>query len=376
MLNETAARFIMKSNYRTATAILILGLMIAASLYDFDQASAQQQQQTPPKTSATVAPTATPTPDVPVEDDEIIKVDTEVVNVLFTAQDKSRRLLTTLKQTDVRILENGQPQPIVSFSRQIDLPLSLAILIDTSISQERTLPEEKAAAISFVESVIRPAKDEVAVISFTGEATLEQGMTNNLTRLRRAIDSVQFVGPSGHIGGGVVVGTPPISGRNQAVQGSTAIWDAIWVTAAEVLGPAPEKTRRAIILLSDGLNTYGQKKLDEAVLAAQKSEAVIYSIGIGDNFYDGVDKNALNKISERTGGRAFYPRDEAELREAFRQIQDEMRSQYLIAYEPANQKRDGSYRKINIELTSAEMQKQKIRLTHREGYFAKTEDKK
>ena len=362
-------------NSRKYTIFLFGLLFTGASLIGFDRSTAQTTAP-PPQTSVSTSPTPPPE-----EDDEVIKIDTEVVNVLFTAQDKIRRLLTTLKQSDIRILENGQPQEIVAFSRQIDLPLSLAILIDTSASQERTLPEEKAAAMSFVEAVIRPAKDEVSIVSFTGETTLEQGMTNNITRLRRAIDRVEFVAPSGYLGGGVVTnggrvpGTPPISGGNQAAAGSTAIWDAIWVTSAEVLGPAPEKTRRAIILLSDGLNTYGQKKLDEAVQAAQKAEAVIYSIGIGDNFYDGVDKGALNKISERTGGRAFYPRDEAELREAFRQIQDEMRSQYLIAYEPANQKRDGSYRKINIELTSAEMQKQKVKLTHREGYFAQTDKK-
>lgn len=350
-------------------------LFIGVTLFGFDFTNAQQMPPSPASKSAT--PTPTPLDDeMPIEDDEIIKIDTEVVNVLFTAQDKNRRLLTELKQSDVRLIEDGQPQEIVSFSRQVDLPLSLAILIDTSASQERTLPEEKAAAISFLESVIRPAKDEVSVVSFTGEATLEQGMTNNLNRLRRAIERVEFVPPSGYVGGGVVVGTPPISGKNQMTQGSTAIWDAIWVTSAEVLGPAPEKTRRAIILLSDGVNTFGQKKLDEAVLAAQKSEAVIYSVGIGDNFYDGVDESALRKISERTGGRAFFPRDEAELRQAFRQIQEEMRSQYLIAYEPTNQKRDGSYRKINIELANTEMQKQKVRVTHREGYFAKTEDKK
>jgi Ca-activated chloride channel homolog len=250
--------------------------------------------------------------------------------------------------------------------------LSLAILIDTSASQERTLPEEKAAAKSFIESVVRPAKDEVSIVSFTGEATLEQGMTNNVGRLTRAVDNVKFVPPSGYVGGGVVVGTPPISSRGQMVQGSTAIWDAIWVTADEVLGPAPEKTRRAIILLTDGINTFGKKKLDEAVQAALKSEAVIYSIGIGDNFYDGVDEGALRKISERTGGRAFFPRDETELRKAFGQIQIEMRSQFLIAYEPTNQKRDGSYRKIEIQLTNPELAKQKVALTHRQGYFAKT----
>ncbi len=350
--------------------IFVLALVVAAiagSAYFSTDASAQ---------SSTAAPSSTPPP-TPDPEDEEIKIDTEVVNVLFTAQDKDRRLLLGLKKEDIQILEDGKPQNIDAFSRQVDLPMSLAILIDTSISQQRTLPEEKLAAISFVESFIRPTKDEVAVISFTGESTLEQGMTNNLQRLRRAIDRVQFVPPAGYIGGGVMApGTPPISGQGTRIQGSTAIWDSIWVTAEEVLGPAPEKTRRAIILLSDGYNTSGTKKLDEAVLAAQKAEAVIYSIGIGDNFYDGVDQGALKKISERTGGRAFFPRDEVELRKAFKQIEEEMRSQYLIAYEPQNQALDGSYRKIEIQIVNPELQKQKVKVTHREGYFAKGGQKK
>jgi Ca-activated chloride channel family protein len=357
-------------SWKSKVVILtIVALMFGVSFFSSDSSSAQQATTNP-----TVKPTVTPTPEIIEDDDEPIKIDTEVVNVLFSAQDRNRRLLTDLKQEDVRLLENGQPQEIIAFQRQVDLPISLAILIDTSISQERTLPEEKSAAISFVDSVVRAEKDEVSIVSFTGEATLEQGLTNNLSRLRRAIERVEFVPPSGYIGGGVISGgTPPISGRNQQVQGSTAIWDAIWITSDEVLGPAPEKTRRAIILLSDGFNTYGQKKLEEAVQAALKSEAVIYSIGIGDDFYGGVEKTVLNKISERTGGRAFFPKDEAELRKAFVQIQIEMRSQYLIAYAPTNQKRDGSFRTIDIQLTNGELQKQKVSLTHRKGYFAKSE---
>ncbi len=148
------------------------------------------------------------------------------------------------------------------------------------------------------------------------------------------------------------------------------------MTSDEVLGPAPEKTRRAIILLTDGVNTYGKKKLDDAVQAALKSEAIIYSIGIGDNFYSGVDRGALNKVSERTGGRAYFPKDERELREAFQQIQEEMRSQYLLAYEPSNQTRDGAYRRIEIQLTNPELQKDKVKVTHRQGYFAKGPTKK
>lgn len=328
--------------------------------------------------SAQEQPTPRPTPTPPIEEDSgIIKIETEAVNVLFTAQDRDRRILLNLRPEDVRILENGQPQTISEFSRQVDLPLSLSILIDTSISQQRTLPEEKSAAIAFLESVVRPAKDEVAVISFTGESTLEQGMTSSLSRLRRAIDGVKFVPPSGYIGGGVLApGTPPISGDARNITGSTAIWDAIWVTSDEVLGEAPEKTRRAIILLTDGENTSGRKKLDEAVDAALRSEVVIYSIGIGDEFYGGVNKSALGKLSERTGGRAFYPRDERELRDAFRQIQEEMRSQYLLSYEPTNPTKDGSYRKIEIQLANQDLAKQKVKLTHRQGYFARSAGKK
>ena len=355
---------------RTKFLVLLTAIAFVAWFAASAGADAQQMPPNPPTTTAT-SPTPTPTPN---PDDEIIKIDTEVVNVLFTAQDRGRRLLTNLKQEDIRILEDGKEQEITAFSRQIDLPLSLAILIDVSGSQERTLPEEKAAAISFLETVVRPAKDEVAVISFTGEATLEQGMTNNLPRLRRSIDKVRFVPPAGYIGGGVSTGTPPINGGS--LQGSTAIWDAIWVTSDEILGPAPERTRRAIILLSDGVNTSGQKKLDEAVQAALRSEAIIYSIGIGDDFQFGVDRGSLNKISERTGGRAYFPKDEGELRTAFRQIQEEMRSQYLIAYEPTNQNRDGSYRRIEVQLANPALQKDKVKLTHRQGYFAKSSQQK
>lgn len=358
--------------FRSRFTIVLAAMLIAAV------SAVLVSRHTEAQTTTAPARSATPTPTPPIEEEDgVIKVETEAVNVLFTAQDKDRRLLLTLKPEDVRILENGQPQEISAFSKQVDLPLSLAILIDTSISQQRTLPEEKSAAISFVESVVRPAKDEVSIVSFTGESTLEQGMTNNLTRLRRAIDRVQFVPPSGYIGGGVVApGTPPISGDNQAVTGSTAIWDAVWVTSAEVLGPAPEKTRRAIILLTDGENTSGRKKIEEAVDAALKAEAVIYTIGVGDDFYGGVNKGILNKLSDRTGGRAYFPRDERELREAFKQIQEEMRSQYLLAYEPSNPEKDGTYRRIEIQMVNPELAKQKVKLTHRQGYFAKSGGKK
>lgn len=321
-------------------------------------------------------PTPSPSPQEIIEDDEPLKIDADLVNITFTAADKERRFVTNLTKNDVKILEDGQPQEIFTFEKQISLPLSLAILIDTSASQERTLPEEKRAALSFLENIVRENKDEVAVLSFTGETTLEQSLTGSLARLRRAIERVQFVAPSGYAGGGITVGTPPISGKNQQIAGSTAVWDAIWVTSDEVLRDAPQGTRRAIILLSDGVNTYGSKRINDAVEQALKAESVIYCVGIGDDYFGGVDEGNLRKIAERTGGRAYFPRDENDLQRAFNQIQEDLRSQYLIAYEPTNQKKDGTFRKVEIQISNPAFEKQKVKLVHRQGYFSKTEKKK
>ncbi|HEY0385452.1 MAG TPA: VWA domain-containing protein [Pyrinomonadaceae bacterium] len=317
------------------------------------RAGEQQQQQQPSQTSK---PSAPANPDVTLQDDEVVRVETDLTNILFTAVDKQKRFITTLKQEDVRITEDGQSQEIFTFARQTDLPLSLAIVIDTSVSEERTLPVEKEAASVFVDSVVRPAKDEVAVVTFTGESTLEQGLTGSVSRIRRALDRVEFVPPSGYIGGGTVVGgTPPISDTQQQLAGSTAVWDALWVTSDEVLSQTSDKTRRAIILLSDGVDYSSQKKMDEAIDRAVKNDVVIYSIGIGDEYVDGVNKGGLRKISERTGGRAFFPEGEADLHSAFAQIQLELRSQYLLAYSPTNKNRDGSNRKVQIELVNPEL---------------------
>jgi VWFA-related protein len=339
------------------------------------RAQVDEQQQTP-KTAPTPQPTP-PEDEEVIQEDEVVRVETDLTNLLFTAVDKQKRFITTLRQEDIRVVEDGVPQDIFTFARQTELPLSLAIMIDTSISEERTLPAEKAAASAFIDSVIRPDKDEAAVISFTGEATLEQGLTGSVSRIRRALDRVEFVPPSGYIGGGLggPGGTPPISGRNQTLAGSTAIWDAIWVTSDEVLSQASDKTRRAIILLTDGFDYSSQKKMSEAVDRAVKADAVIYTIGIGDVAYDGVDEGTLKKVSERTGGRAFFPRDESDLRAAFEQIQMELRSQYLVAYSPKNKNRDGSFRKVQIEIVNPELRKQNMRLNYRQGYFARTAQK-
>jgi Ca-activated chloride channel family protein len=327
------------------------------------------------------SPQASPTPPTKPEDeitlrsDEVVRVETNLTNVLFTAADRQKRFVSNLKREDIRVLEDGVPQEIFTFQPNIDLPLSLAILIDTSGSEERTLPEEKAAARSFLEAVVRPNRDEAAIVSFTGEVTLEQGLTGNIGRLRRAIDQVEFVPPSGYIGGGVVVGgTPPISGTQQALAGSTAIWDAIWATSNELLSDAAEHTRRAVILLTDGEDTSSQVHMQDAINRALKADALIYAIGIGDRYQFGINEGALKKVTEGTGGRAYFPRNERELRDAFVQIQNDLREQYLVAYSSSNKTRDGSYRRVAIEIVNPETRKENLRLNYRPGYFAKSPD--
>lgn len=299
------------------------------------------------------------------DDDDVVRVDTELANILLTAIDRERRFVTTLKREDVRVIEDNVPQELSIFERETDLPLTLAILIDTSRSQERTLPDEKTAARTFIDSVLRPDRDRAAVISFTGEAVLQQDMTNDLGKLRGAVESVKIEFPKG---------SPECEGNvtpERERRCYTGIWDAAWVTVNDVLSQTPEQARRAIILLTDGDDTSSMTKRQEAIDYAVKHNVVIYSIGIGDEEEYKISDDALRKISERTGGRAFFPENKQELDAAFARIQQELRSQYLLAYRPANTKRDGGFRQVRVEIINPELRKQKLQLLYRQGYYAK-----
>ena len=220
----------MKMRARVLTAVVLFAAILAVTVAALNS-GIQAQSGNPDNTRQRVAsPSPSPTPrsqdEETLRSDEVLRVETNLTNVFFTAADKHKRFISNLKREDVRILEDGVPQQIFTFQQNIDLPLSMAILIDTSRSEERTLPDEKVAAQAFLEAVMRAQKDEAAVVSFTGESTLEQGLTGNVQRLRRAIERVEYVPPSGLIGGGVVVGgTPPISDSQQMLAGSTNIWE-------------------------------------------------------------------------------------------------------------------------------------------------------
>ena len=326
-----------------------------------------------PRWFGPVAPKASPTPPntSPEPEAEVVRVETNLANALFTATDKDRHFITSLRAADIGIFENDVAQTISLFERETDRPLSLALLVDTSDSQRGVLADEKNAAHVFVDSVIRPDKDRAAVVSFTGVPRVEQEPTNDLPKLHRGIERVRIeLSPENERR--LANGDDPLP-KEQDPSGYTGIWDAMWMTIADLLSKTPEGTRRAIVLLSDGDDTSSTIKKQDVIDFAVRSDVVIYSIGIRDrDFPEGkLDSSALRKVSDRTGGRAFFPTQPSELQASFAQIDEELRSQYLIAYSPTNKNRDGSYRRLRIEIINPELRKDKPELFYRQGYYAR-----
>ncbi|HKO97057.1 MAG TPA: VWA domain-containing protein [Pyrinomonadaceae bacterium] len=355
---------------RILKSLLAISL-VASSIYTASGQNPTQQPRPRTVTSATSSaqdpnskPVSEPQPDV-------IRVDTNLVNTLFTAVDKDRHFITSLRAEDIRIFENDVTQPITLFERETDRPLSLAILIDTSESQRGVLSEEKRSAQAFIDMVIRPKKDHAAIISFTGVPKLEQSLTSDLGKLRTGIEHVR-IELSPENARRLANGLDPLP-KDEDPSGYTGIWDAMWATIENHISKAPEGTRRAVILLSDGDDTSSTIKRQNVIELAVKSDVVVYAIGIRDEeFPEGkLDSGALKKVTGQTGGRAFFPKLAEELKLAFAQIDQELRSQYNVGYTPTNANRDGSYRRIRIEVVNPELQKNKVRLQYREGYYAR-----
>ncbi len=295
----------------------------------------------------------------------------QTASVRLTAFDKKDAPVETLRREDIRLFEDGVAQNIETFQLQSERPLSLSLLIDTSASQEPILPAIKAAALAFVNTALRPNKDQMAVLTFTNEAHLEQTLTNDVTVLRGAIERVRFDPPAGYIGGGIVTRMP---GRFP-MQGSTAIWDALWLTSEKVLAQAPADALRAVVVVTDGVDTSSRMQSSKAVERALRAGVKIYCVGIADTDSAlGIDvaKGDLRKISGRTGGRAFFPRQLQNLRDAFAQVRQDLDSSYLVSYVPAGSKSRNPYRKLRIELLNPELRRQNISLAYPQGYFVES----
>ena len=338
--------------------------LLAAALLSLASIPAPAQQQKP-KTPTPLAQDRAPAGDD--GDDDVVRVDADLATVLLTAVDKDRHFVTTLRREDVRVVEDNVPQELSVFDRETELPLTFAILVDTSRSQERTLPQEKTAALAFINSFLRPDRDKAAVISFTGIAVLQQGLTNDLKKLREAVERVRVEFPEG---------SPECEKKNATTAAHelrcyTGVWDAIWMTVSEVLSQTPEPTRRAVILLTDGDDTSSMTTRQEAVDFAVRHNVIVYSIGIGDDKKFEIADDALTGVAEKTGGRVYFPTDQASLYVAFEQIEQELRSQYLLAYRPSNTKRDGNFRQVRVEIINPELRKLKLQLLYRQGYYAK-----
>jgi Ca-activated chloride channel family protein len=334
---------------------LVCACVIVAAAF-----SAQQpvSDQAAPPAPAAQTPGAAP-PQGNGQQPTPIRVSTQLVHLVVTVTDKKRDFVTDLEQSDFKILENGQPQDIRFFGRETDLPLRIGVLLDTSNSIRPRLQFEQAAAIDFLNRVIRPLKDQAFLMTFDNEPQIIQDYTDDLGALNDAI-------------------------RDQRAGGGTALNDAIYL-ASQKLGKAPlpsgpdEDVRKVVVVLSDGDDNLSDHAPSDAVDAIIRGEAAVYSISTNTDWiamdnpdqpkkysYTPGDK-ILQNFSDQTGGRAFYPYKVEDLGESFTQIGTELRSQYFIAYFPSAPP-DGKYRKIDVNID-----RKNLIVRTRKGYYAEAE---
>jgi VWFA-related protein len=295
------------------------------------------------------------------------------VNILFTVRaKKGGALIPNLEKNNFNVFEDNKQQTIQRFSRETDLPLTLGLLIDISASQTRLIDIERDAASAFFSDVIRK-KDEAFLISFGKDTELLQDYTNSPRLLTSALRDLRGDGITPMLGGGPVnQGPVPTMGTPKG----TLLYDAIYLASNEKL--KSEVGRKAVILITDGEDEGSTYKLRDAVEAAQKADAIIYSIYYvdrafysGGGFYvgGGGGEGYLRKMSEETGGHVFTVDKKHPLNEVFKEIQDELRNQYSIGYVSTNPNRDGSFRHIDIKVDNSD-----YKVQARNGYYATPND--
>jgi VWFA-related protein len=297
----------------------------------------------------------------PQERAPTIKVDVDVVSVLCTVKDRKGKLITTLDKKDFEVFEDGQPQQIRYFARESSLPLTIGLLVDTSVSQGRLVPAEREASEVFFRRVLA-AKDLAFLISFDTSVDLLQDFTNNQGLLRRGLDELR-VNTSGPPPSRIPVPPGPFPQRPRG----TLLYDAVYLAATEKL--SAEVGRKAIVLITDGEDQGSKMKLEAAVEAAQKADAMTYGILFFDRGFYGPfgysGDSVLKKMAEETGGRVVRVSRDKDLAAAFDEISRELRSQYSLGYTPTNAKRDGRFRQLKIRTVESD-----LRVQARKGYYA------
>jgi len=266
------------------------------------------------------------------------------VNLVFTVTDKHGKRITDLKQADFRVVDdNKPPDEIRSFHAETNLPLQVGLLIDASNSVRDRFKFEQESAIEFLNQTVRPHFDLAFVVGFDVTPEVTQDFTDNTGALAHGVHDLRP-------GGG------------------TALYDALYFACRAKLLKAPKSTpvRRAIILLSDGEDNQSHVTREEAIEMAQRAEAIVYTISTNVSGTKGSGDKVLERIADATGGRAFFPFQIRDVANAFADIQDELRSQYSIAYKPADFKADGHYRSIEIVAND----RKNFRVRARRGYYA------
>jgi VWFA-related protein len=282
-----------------------------------------------------------------------IRVEVNLVNLFATVRDKHKAIVTGLTKDDFQVYEDGQQQEITYFSAESNLPITLGILMDTSGSEYYMLSAEKDAASRFLGRVLRKG-DLAMIMSFDTDVDLLADFTDDRGMLNRAINRAQINAPSS---GMITQGPLPTSGT-----GGTNFYDAVYLAAHDKL--SEEAGRKAIVVLTDAEDTGSRLNLQDAIEAAQRTDTVVHILLVAA---DGGDQAVARRLTDETGGRMIVVRSEKNLEAAFDQISEELRSQYTIGYTPINKKRDGTYRKIKVEMKDKEYS-----VLTRKGYYAPT----
>ncbi len=294
-----------------------------------------------------------PADQAPIDDSSLIKVDVDLVNVLCTVHDKHGGLIGNLEKNNFRLFEDGKEQEIKYFTRETDLPLTIGLLVDTSGSQERLIEVERRAASQFFEKVLRK-QDLAFLISFGKDSELLQDSTSSARLLQDGLSELRL---NANVGGLQPGPVPTL--QNTA---GTVLYDAIFLASDEKL--RQEVGRKVIVVITDGQDYGSKMSRNDAIEAAQKADAVIYSIYYSDGMFGGSDGD-LKRMSEETGGRVLKVDKNHSLDDIFQEIQDDMRSQYAIGYSPTNGVKDGSYRKIEFKMSD-----KNYKVQARKGYYA------
>ncbi len=277
------------------------------------------------------------------EPEHRITVDVTRVNVLFTVTDKKGRFITDLTKADFLVTENKRPQVIQEFTAETDLPLRIAILIDTSNSIRDRFKFEQEAAVEFINSVIRPREDRAMIVSFDTSAELISDLIDDPEKLAKAI-------------------------RNLRPGGGTALYDAIFFACRDRLqmDQPKHKFRRAVVIVSDGDDNQSRVTRDQALEMAQKADVVIYCISTNISRVEEDGDKVLKYLAEETGGQAFFPFKVQDLSQSFENIANELRRQYNIFYRPEPLRADGLYHAINVKVNG----RKDLQVRARKGYFA------